>query len=101
MAFTWWWSSIEACLVIKLDGCGMMMKLKFLDYVIVILCLRCNDRRLIINSLCALLWHDDDDVLISHMRVALKGHSHAIPNELNDYDIQGVSIPWPILSYDD
>ena len=25
---------------------------------------------------------DDDDMLISHMRVVMKGYSHAIPNEL-------------------
>ena len=30
------------------------------------------------------------------MRVALKGHYYAIPNELNDYDIQGFSLLWPM-----
>ena len=53
------------------------------------------------NCLCALLLHDDDNVLISLMRVVLKGYSHVIPNELIIINIQGVSIQWPILSYDD
>ena len=33
------------------------------------------------DHLCALLCHDDDNVLISHVRVVLKGSSHAIQNE--------------------
>ena len=46
-----------------------------------------------------LLWHDDDNVLISFMRVVLKGCSHAIPNEVMTMTIQGVSLLWPELSY--
>ena len=38
------------------------------------------------NCSCALLWNDDDDMLISHVSVAMKGYSHAIPIKLNDYD---------------
>ena len=87
--------------MIEFDRVGMMMKLKCLDYVIVILCLRWNDIRLVMNCLCALLWYDDDDVLISHIRIVLKGHSHAIAIKLNEYDIQGVSLLWPKLSYDE
>ena len=34
------------------------------------------------NFLCALLLHNDDNVLISHMRVVLKGCSHAIPTDI-------------------
>ena len=43
------------------------------------------------KCLCALLRHDDDNVLMSHMRVALKEYSHAIPNELMILNIQGVT----------
>ena len=31
----------------------------------------------------------------------MKGNSHAIPNDLMTMNIQGVSILWPILRYDD
>ena len=56
------------------------------------LCLRCNDIRYVKNCLCALLLHDNDNVLISHRRVVMKGYSHAIPNEIITMDIQGVSL---------
>ena len=67
---------------------------------IMILWLECNDIRLVMNYLCALLWHGDDNVLISHIRVVLKGYSHEIPIELMTMTIQGVSVLWPKLSYD-
>ena len=54
-----------------------------------------------LNHLCVLLWHDDDNVLISHMMVVLKGNSHAIPNELMIMNIQGVSLLYLILSFDE
>ena len=34
------------------------------------------------NFQCAWLWHDDEDVFISLMRVLLKEHSHEIPNKI-------------------
>ena len=49
-------------------GVGMIMKLKCLDYVILRLCLKCNNIRVVMNFLCALLWHDDDNVLLSEMK---------------------------------
>ena len=51
----------------------MMIQFKFLDYVIERLCLRRNDIRFVMNYLCDLLWYDDVNLIISHMRVALKG----------------------------
>ena len=64
------------------------------------ICLRLNDIRLVMNCLCALLWHDDDNVLITHMRVVFKEHSHAITNELMTMNLQGVSLLWPKIIYD-
>ena len=46
------------------------------------------------NCLCSLLWHGDDDVLISHMRIVLKGCPHAIPK-----DIMTMIYKW-LVSYD-
>ena len=51
------------------------------------------------NCLCALLCHDDDNVLISHIRVVLKGHYHATPNVLMTINIQGVSILWTNIGF--
>ena len=77
-----------------------MMKLKCICYVDCELWLRCNDIRLGMKSLCALLWYDDVNVLISHMRVVLKGSSHSIPIEMITMTIQGFILVWPKLSYD-
>ena len=70
MACTWWRSLIEAYLVIVLSRCGYYYVIEMCRLCEgVRLCLRCNDIRLVINYLCTLLWHDDDDnVLISHMK---------------------------------
>ena len=38
------------------------------------------------TCLCALLWNDDDDMLISLLRFAMRGYSHVISIDLNDYD---------------
>ena len=43
------------------------------------------------NCLCALLLHDDDNVLVSPIKVVLKGHSDAIPNDPITMNIQGFS----------
>ena len=83
-------SSIEAWLVINLCRRWYDFELKCLYYVIVILFLRWNEIRFVMNYLCALLWCDDDVMLISHMRVVMKGYSHAIPNELMTNTIQGI-----------
>ena len=73
----------------------MMMQLKCLDYMTVRLCLRCNDKTLVMKYLYALLWYNDVNVLISHMRVILKGCSHEILIELMTLNIQGY-----LFSYD-
>ena len=100
MACTWWWSSIEEYLVIVLSRCLHDDAIEmYLLCEVVILCLRCNDIRFVLNSLCPLLWHDDDNVLISHIKVVLEGYSHAILNEIMTLSIQGVSLLWPKLSY--
>ena len=83
MACTWWWSSIEACIVIILIRCWYddVIEMSWLCED-VRLCLRWNDIRLVMNCLCALSWHNDDNVLFSQMRVVLKGYSHVIPIEI-------------------
>ena len=46
-------------------------------------------------------YHDMTILCWSHKwTVVMKGHSHVIPNELMTMNIQGVSLQWPILSYD-
>ena len=82
MTCTLWWSSIEAYIVIVLSRCWYDDEIE-MSWLCkgVRLCLSSNDIRLVMNCLCVLLWHDDDDdVLISHMRVVLKEYSHAIHN---------------------
>ena len=53
------------------------------------LLLRCNDIRSVMKYLCALLWYDDVNMLISHVRVVLKGCSREIPIGLITLTIQG------------
>ena len=52
------------------------------------------------TCLCALLWNDDNDMLISNVRVAMKEYSHAIPIELNDNKNITTLTVWPKLSDD-
>ena len=101
MACTWWWSSIDVYLVIWLNRCWyddaieMSCLCEIWDYG-----LRCNDIRFVLKYLCALLWDNDVNVLISQMRVVLKGYSHTTYIELMTMTIQAVSLLWPKLSYD-
>ena len=46
------------------------------------LCSRCNNIRLVMNCLCALLGYDDDNVFLSHMWFVFKRYSRPIPNEV-------------------
>ena len=68
--------------------------------VIVRLGLRCNDIRLVIKYLFAFLWYDDVNVLISHVRVWLKGCSQAITIDVMTMTTQGAILLWPKLSDD-
>lgn len=80
MAFILWLSSIEACPVIMFIRCWYddVIEMSWLCKD-VRLCLRRNVIRLAMNIKCALLWKDDDNLLISYIRVVLKGHFHKIP----------------------
>ena len=89
-AWDWWYSSIEAWLIISLSGFLCDDELKCLDYVIVRLCLIWNGIRLVNKYICSLLWHGDDIMLISHIRVAMKGYSDTISNELMTMTIQRI-----------
>ena len=97
-AWDWWYSSIESWLVINLSRCWYDVELLFIDYVIVRLCLRWIDIRLVKKYLCDLLWHNDDVMIISHMRFPWKDILKQFQNELMTMTIQTL---WPKLSYDD
>ena len=68
-------------------GVGMMMNWNVFSMWLWDICLKWNDIRFVMKFLYALVWHYDDVMLISHMMVAMKGYSHAIPNELMTMNI--------------
>ena len=96
MACDWWCSSIEACLLISLSRFGMMFNLNVLTIWLWDLWLTWNDIRFVMKYLCTFLRHVDYVMLILHMRVAMKGYVHAIPNELMRMIIQWF---WPYDLY--
>lgn len=53
------------------------------------------------DCLCASLWYNHDNVLISRIRVVLKGHSYEILKYIMLLIYKKISLLWSILSYDD
>ena len=100
-----WWlllgDEVQLKHALWLDYISVGIKIKFecQEYVIVRLFLG-NHISVVMICLCDLLWHDDHDEVISHLRVVIKWCSHKI-SIANDYDIKGVSILCPKLSYDE